>query len=105
MLLIRDVFRCRPGKAAEVARRLQATIPSTEAEDGFRNSRVLVDYVGAYWTVVLEGEVDDLGQFEHHMAGYASRPDVREAMRGYTELVESGYREIFRILPPPAEPG
>ena len=99
MLLIRDVFRCRPGKAAEVARRLQRIIPSTEAEDGFRNSRVLVDYVGSYWTVVLEGEVDDLSQFEHHMAGYASRPEVQEAMRGYTDLVESGYREIFRILP------
>ena len=99
MLLIRDVFRCKPGKAGEVARRLQQTIPSTEAEDGFRNSRVLVDYVGDYWTVVLEGEVDDLSQFEHHMAGYASRPAVQEAMRGYTDLVESGHREIFRILP------
>jgi hypothetical protein len=100
MLLIRDVFRCRPGKAGEVARRLQATLPSTEAEDGFRNCRVLVDYVGAYWTVVMEGEVDDLSQFDHHMAGYASRPAVQEAMRGYTDLVESGYREVFRILPP-----
>ena len=100
MLLIRDVCRCRPGKSAEVARRLQQTIPSTEAEDGFRNSRVLVDYVGSYWTVVLEGEVDELGQFEHHMRGYAARPDVQEAMRGYTELVVDGYREIFRILPP-----
>jgi len=99
MLLIRDVFRCRPGKAAEVARRLLQTIPSTEAEDGFRNSRVLVDYVGSYWTVVLEGEVDDLAQFDHHMAGYSGRAEVQEAMRGYTDLVESGYREIFRILP------
>jgi hypothetical protein len=99
MLLIRDVFRCKPGKSAELARRLQQTIPSTEAEDGFRNSRVLVDYVGDYWTVVLEGEVDDLSQFEHHMAGYASRPAVQEAMRGYTDLVDAGHREIFRIVP------
>jgi len=100
MLLIRDVFRCKPGQAAEVARRLQRTIPGTEAGDGFRNCRVLVDYVGPYWTVVLEGEVDDLGQFEHHMANYAGRPAVQEAMRGYTDLVVAGHREIFRILPP-----
>lgn len=99
MLLIRDVFRCRPGKAAEVARRLQRTIPSSEAEDGFRHSRVLVDYVGPYWTVVLEAEADDLAQFEHHMRGYAARPAVRDAMGDYTDLVESGHREIFRILP------
>ena len=44
-------------------------------------------------------EVDELSQFEHHMAGYGSRPDVQEAMRGYTDLVEGGHREIFRILP------
>jgi hypothetical protein len=98
MLLIRDVFKCRPGKATEVARRLQQTIPSSEAEDGFRNSRVLMDYVGSYWTVVMEAELDDLSQFEHHMAGYGSRPAVQEAMRGYTDLVQEGYREIFRIL-------
>jgi hypothetical protein len=99
MLLIRDVFRCKPGQAGEVARRLQLTLASSEAEDGFRNSRVLVDFVGSYWTVVLEAEAEDLGQFEHHMRGYAARPEVAEAMRGYTELVSDGYREIFRILP------
>jgi hypothetical protein len=104
MLLIRDVFRCKPGKSAELARRLQQTIPSTEAEDGFRHSRVLLDYVGTYWTVVLEGEVDDLSQFEHHMRGYASRPEVQRAMHGYTDLVEAGHREIFRILPPGEAP-
>jgi hypothetical protein len=98
MLLVRDVFRCRPGQAGEVARRLRLTIPSSEAEDGFRRSRILVDYVSSYWTVVLEAEVENLSQFEHHMANYAARPEVREAMAGYTELVVEGHREIFRIL-------
>lgn len=98
MYVIRDIFRCKPGCAGEVARRLRQTIPSTEAEDGFRNSRVLVDYVASYWTVILEGEVEHLDQFEHHMAGYASRPAVQEAMRGYTDLVLEGRREIFRIF-------
>lgn len=97
MLLIRDVFHCKPGRASELVRRLQRTIPSTEQADGFRNSRVLVDFVGSYWTVVLEAEVEDLGQFERHMAGYPTRPEVQEAMSGYTELVSGGYREIFRI--------
>jgi hypothetical protein len=98
MLLVRDVFRCKPGHAGEVARRLQQTIDSTESQDGFRSSRVLVDYVSRYWTVVMEAEVDSLEQFEHHMAHYAARPEFRAAMEGYTELVLEGYREIFRIL-------
>jgi hypothetical protein len=32
------------------------------------------------------------------MASYGSRPEVREAMAGYLDLVEGGHREIFRIV-------
>jgi hypothetical protein len=98
MYLIRDVFRCKPGKARTVAEKFKATLPSMEAHDGFRNIRVLVDYVSDYWTVVLEAEVDDLAQFDRHMASYSSRPEVREALAGYLDLVEGGHREIYRIL-------
>ena len=98
MYLIRDVFRCKPGKSRALAEKLAATIPSTEREDGFRNCRLLVDVVAGYWTVVWEAEVESLAQLEHHMAHYGSRPAVVEAMRGYHDLVEGGHREIFRIL-------
>lgn len=98
MLLIRDVFRCRPGKARLLAEKLQATIPSMEREDGFVRCRVLVDFVGPYWTVVLEAEAERLEQFEHHAATFSARPEVRRAMEGYLDLVEGGYREIYRIL-------
>lgn len=98
MYLIRDVFRCKPGQSRAVAEKFKATIPFVEEHDGFRNSRVLVDYVADYWTVVLEAEVEDLGQFDHHMASYSTHPGVREAMTGYLDLVQGGHREIFRIL-------
>ncbi len=98
MYLIRDVFRCKPGKAGELARRFKQTVPSMEQEDGFRNCRVLVDYVASYWTVVLQAEVEELTQFERHMQSYGSRPEVREALDGYMELVQEGYREIYRIV-------
>lgn len=98
MFLIRDVFHCKPGKARELAEKLRATLPSSEREDGFRNCRLLVDFVATYWTVVWEAEVESLQQFEHHMAGYSGRPEVRAAMAGYLDLVDSGHREIFRIV-------
>lgn len=98
MYLIRDVFRCKPGMAKLLVEKLRATIPSTESGDGFRNSRILVDYVATYWTVVWEGEIESLAQFDHHMANYGKRPEVQEAMSGYLELVEGGHREIFRIV-------
>ena len=98
MLLIRDVFRCKPGKAGELARRLKETVPSMERDDGFRHCRVMVDYAATYWTVVLQAEAEDVGRLDHHLRTFGGRPEVRAAMEGYMELVEEGRREIWRIV-------
>lgn len=98
MYVIRDIFQCKPGKARPLADMLKRTIPSMETEDGFRNVRVMVDAVAGYWTVVLEAEVESLGAFESHLAGFSARPDVREAMKGYMDLVDGGRREIYRLV-------
>lgn len=98
MYVVRGIFQCKPGKAGELAGRFKKTIPSMEAEDRFLNCRVMVDAVADYWTVVLEAEFNSLSDFEHHMAEYSARADVREAMAGYMDLVEGGRREIFRLI-------
>ena len=98
MYVIRDVFRCKPGKAKFLAEMFKRTIPSMEGLDGFRNCRVMVDSVAGYWTLVLETEVESLSQFEVHMASFGARPEVQEAMNGYMDLVDGGHREIFRIV-------
>jgi hypothetical protein len=98
MLLVRDVFHCKPGKSRELADRFKKTLPSMQSKDMMGNARVLVDFVADYWTVVLEAEVEDLSVFERHMQEYSARADVREAMAGYMDLVEGGHREIFRIF-------
>jgi hypothetical protein len=46
---------------------------------------------------VLESDVATLEQFEQHLREWGARPEVRDAMEGYMELVEGGRREIFRI--------
>lgn len=98
MFLIRDVFRCKPGKAGALAQKFLATVPSMESEDGFKNVRVMTDYVATYWTVVLQAEVDDISKFDAHMRNFSARPEVKEAMAGYMELVDGGHREIYRIV-------
>ncbi|MFP5246490.1 MAG: hypothetical protein ACLGH0_07320 [Thermoanaerobaculia bacterium] len=97
MLVIRDVFRCKPGHAKDIAARFKQLIPAME-KDGFTNCRVMVDYVADYWTVVLESDCETLEQFEGHMRAFGQRPEVQEVMRGYMDLVDGGHREIYRIL-------
>lgn len=98
MYLIRDIFRCKPGKAGALARMFLKTVPSMEKEDGFRNCRVMTDYVATYWTVVLQAEVDDIAKFDAHTKNFGARPEVKEALAGYMDLVDSGHREIYRIV-------
>ena len=65
---------------------------------GFKSGRVLLDYVGSYWTVVLETEVDTLGNFEALMNEYATNKEMRDTVKGYMDEVEGGHREVFKIV-------
>ena len=49
-------------------------------------------------TVVLETEVEDLNEFEKTMQEYMSRQDLRDKMKGYTELYQEGKREVFKVV-------
>ena len=95
MHVVRNVFRCKPGKAKDVIEKFKAA--HTLISDSGVRPRVLVDEVAGFWTVVVELEVDDLAAFNNLMQERGSRADVQQAMAGYTDLVESGYREIFRV--------
>ena len=98
MFMVRDVFRCKPGKAKELAARFKELIPDMERNDRFRNCRVMVDAVAEYWTVVLEADFERLEDFEQHMSGFGQRDEVRRVMAGYMELVDGGSREIYRLV-------
>lgn len=98
MIVIRNVFKCKPGKAKTVIEKFKRAneLMTNAGADGFKE-RVLVDEVATFWTVVIETEVEDLAGFAAAMQEYGSRADVQEAMSGYMDMVESGYREIFKI--------
>ncbi|HVQ56540.1 MAG TPA: hypothetical protein VMS29_07275 [Pyrinomonadaceae bacterium] len=95
MYVIRNVFKCKPGKAKDVIEKFKAAhalLADVEMDD-----RILVDEVAGFWTVVVEVSVDDLGVFETAMKERGSREDIQKAMAGYMDLVDSGYREVFRV--------
>jgi hypothetical protein len=98
MFVIRDIFRCKPGKAKELVELFKRTIPVMERDDRFTNVRVMVDAVADYWTVVLEADCASLDDFERHLSEFGTRPEVREATAGYMDLVEGGRREIWRLV-------
>jgi hypothetical protein len=101
MLLIREVFHCRPGKVRPLKEKFVAMGRLTEAA-GQGKTRLLTDFSGApYWTLVAEFEVPSLQAFEAMMAGEGmSESDEKEfgrIMEGYHDLIDHGRREIYRI--------
>ena len=97
MKVIRNVFKCKPGKAKELIDKLKNANALMKGAGAVLNERVLVDEVATFWTVVIETEVEDMAKFEESMKEYGSREDVQQAMAGYMDLVDGGYREIFRV--------
>ena len=95
MFVIRNVFRCKPGQAKNVIEKFQKAMPLMQE---LAKQRILVDEVAGFWTVVVETETEDLAAFEKLLKERGQRQDLRDAMSGYLDSVESGYREIFRVV-------
>ena len=96
MYIVHNVFRTKPGKAKELVAKFKAASPHFH-ELGVKNTRILTDTVSTYWTVVVESEVDDLASYIHNIESMGGNSELRAAMAGYMDLVDSGHRAIYKI--------
>ena len=103
MLLIREVFHCRPGKVRPLVEKFQA-MNRIMANAGQANMRLMTDDTGERdWTLVAEFETPNLAEFEKMMQGggmsEADTKEMERLMEGYHDLVDSGRREIYKLEP------
>ena len=93
MLVIRNIFHCKPGQAKNLVKMIKQTFTDNPQ---MPKARVMTDLSSSFWTVVLETESASLEEWEKQMSTTASSAQ-RSAMEGYMELVTGGYREIFKV--------
>lgn len=96
MFVIRDVFRAKAGKGKELVTKFK-TASGFMPKEGVNARRILTDTVARYWTIVMETEVEKLDTYFDMMNTRPSNPKAEEAMKGYADIVEGGYREILRV--------
>ena len=101
MLLIREVFHCKPGKVRPLLKMFQEMAKLMPADQGGR-MRMMTDFAGEnYWTLVSEFEVADMVEFEKMMNGEGMSEEdgkkMEKIMEGYHDLLSHGHREIFKI--------
>ena len=94
MYIVRETFTARPGKASSLAKLLKQGMTQMTT----LKTRVLTDYIAAFNTVVVEVETDDLAAFDRVMAEYATRTDIHDMMKGYTDMYVTGRREVYRVV-------
>ena len=94
MLLIREVFHCRPGKVRPLLEKFQA-MNRIMANAGQGNMRLMTDFSGErYWTLVAEFETPGMAEFEKMMQGTGQNAeDLKEMER----LMEGGLRVYTTI--------
>jgi hypothetical protein len=95
MILVRDVFRLRFGKAKEARDLLERGVTALR-DAGYPVDRVLADVTGEFYTLVMEARFDSLGDYERSLAEGGGQQDWQAIYRQLVPLVRSGHREVMR---------
>jgi hypothetical protein len=100
MVVIRNVFRLKFGKAKEaVALMKEGLAIQKRAITGVDfSTRLLTDVTGPFYTLVLELTVPNLGAFENQAPKLFGDKEWQANYQKLGALVESGSREIFTIV-------
>ena len=97
MIIVRDVFQLKFGKAKEAKAVMQES-KKLMNEERLKKTRMLIDLVGAAYTLVLEGSFTSLADYEKEMSTVFAKPEWQTWYQKFTPLVEKSYREIFTVV-------
>jgi len=98
MIVVRNVFRLKFGKSKEAVALLKEGIAIQKRVGVEMNQRLLTDLVGTFYTLVLELTVPNMAALEANMPKVMGDKNWQANYQKFSELVESGYREIFTIV-------
>ena len=98
MIVVRNVFRLKFGKAKEAIALLKQGIAIQKQAGVEMNQRIIADLVGTFYTLVLELTVPNMGTLEANMPKVMGDKNWQANYQKFSALVDSGYREIFTIV-------
>ncbi len=94
MIIVHDIFICKPGNASKLAKMFK------EAMANEKNVSIMTDVTGQYNRVIMASWYDNLAGWEKANEAYMNpTPEMKEAMekmKNYTDMYLTGSREIYR---------
>jgi heme-degrading monooxygenase HmoA len=94
MILVHDIFICKPGNASKLAKLFK------EVMGGISETvNILTDMTGQYNKVVIVSMYDSLTAYEQSFEKYDSEEmkKMQEKMSGYQDMYLTGSREIYKV--------
>lgn len=94
MIIVHDIFICKPGNASKLAKLFK------EAMEGISETvNILTDMTGQYNKVVIVSMYDSLTAYEKSFEKYnpEEMKKMQEKMSGYQDMYLTGSREIYKV--------
>ena len=96
MIIVHDIFICKPGNASKLAKLFK------EVMNGNKELvNIMTDMTGQYNKVVTVTKYDSLTAYEDSWKKYEENTEemkkMKEKMAGYHEMYLTGSREIYHV--------
>jgi hypothetical protein len=96
MIIVHDIFVCKPGNASKLAKLFKETMTHFK-----ETKQILTDMTGQYNRVIMVSEFENLTAYEKSWEAYNNptqeMKDAMKKMENYTEMYMNGSREIFKV--------
>src|SRR5262245_46392066 len=97
MYIVRDIFNLKYGHFRAVKALMEEARKNDMMPDA-KNSRMLSDFTGGAYRFIMEISYDSLSDFEKELSKDMSKPEFQDWYKKFTEHVDSGHREILKVI-------
>ena len=97
MIIVHDIFVCKPGNASKLAKMFKESVAGGPGAANI----IMTDMTGQYNRVIMVSQHESLAAYEKSFEAYMHpTPAMKESMKkmeGYHDMYLTGSREIYRI--------
>jgi hypothetical protein len=96
MIIVHDIFVCKPGNASKLAKLFKEVMADNKE---FVN--IMTDMTGQFNRVIMVSKYDNLTAYDKSWEDMTKNEEamkkMQEKMAGYTDMYLTGSREIYRV--------
>ena len=96
MIIVHDIFICKPGNASKLAKLFKEVMTGNE-----ELVNIMTDVTGQYNKVVMVSKYENLTAYEQSWEKYQQDAEemkkMKEKMKDYTDMYLTGSREIYQV--------